>query len=216
MKSTVIMMVAAVLVTILAPAGWAQVFYGYPGATTAEDDRPAVGANAGFGDDLFRLLGYGRFNVNTVSDLGLELLFDRTDSRVEANVWRWGFGADYKYAIVPEDTTAIPFDLALNAGFGYQNGGDMWNIRFPVGGVVSRPVAVGSSTTLVPFGGVYMLFEYASWDLPPWASGDHSDFDLEVELRAGSGYQISTTAMAYATLYLGAGTKFYLGVNFLL
>jgi hypothetical protein len=210
------MVAAAALVAALAPVSAAQVFYAYPGARAVAADQPALGANAGFGSDLFRILGYGRFNVNAVSDLGIELLFDRSDTAVETDVWRWGFGADYKYAIVPKDSTSMPFDLMVNAGFGYQNGGDMWNIRFPVGGLVSRPLQVKGDNVFVPYGGVYILFEYAKWDLPAGAAGDDSDFETDVELRAGAGYHINETALAYATLYLGAGTAFYLGINFLL
>jgi hypothetical protein len=216
MKLAQVSIAAVVLVVLLAPVAGAQVFYSYPGAPPIKPDQPALGSNVGFGDDLFRVLGYGRFNVHSASDLGLELVFDKADSPVEANVWRWGFGADYKYAIVPSDSSSMPFDLAVNAGFGYQNGGDAWNIRFPVGGLVSRSLAVRTDQSLVPFGGVYILFDYASWNLPAGASGDNSDFEVDVELRAGAAYEITKTAMAYATLFLGAGTKLYLGVNFLL
>jgi hypothetical protein len=216
MKTTRLYLVAAVLVASLASAADAQVFYAYPGAPPTRPDHPAAGADIGFGDELFRLLGYGRFNVNSVSDLGIELLFDNTDTRIENDAWRWGFGVDYKYAIVPKDSTRMPFDLAVNAGFGYQSGGDMWNIRFPVGGVVSRPLRVAGDNALVPYGGVYILFQYAKWDLPPGVPGDDDNYETEVELRAGAGYQINRTSTACATLYLGAGTKFYLGVNFLL
>jgi hypothetical protein len=208
---------AVVFVAGFAPGAVAQVYYSYPGAPPARPDQPALGANVGFGDELFRILGYGRFNVNSTSDLGIELLFDNTDTPVDADAWRWGFGADYKYAIIDWDSTSNePFDLAVNAGFGYQNGGDLWNIRFPVGGLVSRPVKLKSDNVLVPYGGVYVLFEYAKWNLPLGAAGDDSDFDVDVELRVGTGYEIGKTATAYATLYLGAGTKFYLGINFIL
>ena len=216
MKATRVMMAAVALVAVLAPMTGAQVFYTYPGAPPVKPDQPALGANIGFGSDLFRILGYGRFNVNSASDLGIELIFDKADTPVDANVWRWGFGADYKYAIAPKDTTRLPFDLALNAGFGYQNGGDLWNIRFPVGGLVSRPLKFKGDNVLVPYGGVYVLFEYAKWNLPPSSMGDDSDFEVDVELRAGAGYEFNETALAYATLFVGAGTKFYLGINFLL
>jgi hypothetical protein len=216
MKVWIFVIAVATIAALLAPAAVAQVFYSYPGAPPARSDQPALGANAGFGDDLFRLVGYGRFNVNTVSDIGLELIFDHADTPVESNVWRWGFGADYKYAIVPQDSSSMPFDLAANAGFGYQSGGDYWNIRFPIGGLISRQIEVRTNDKLVPFGGVYVLFDYGSWDFPPGVPGDDSDFDVDVELRMGSGYEISQTAMAYASLFLGAGTKFFVGVNFLL
>jgi hypothetical protein len=216
MKATRVIIAAVALVAVLAPVTGAQVFYTYPGAQPAKPDQPALGANIGFGSDLFRILGYGRFNVNSASDLGIELLFDKADTPVDTDVWRWGFGADYKYAIVPKDTTSLPFDLALNAGFGYQNGGDLWNIRFPVGGLVSRPLNFKGDNVLVPYGGVYVLFEYAKWNLPSSSTADDSDIEVDVELRAGAGYEFNKTALAYATLFLGAGTKFYLGINFLL
>lgn len=208
---------AVVFMVGFAPGAIAQVFYAYPGAPPTRPDQPALGGNVGFGDDLFRIVGYGRFNVNSVSDLGIELLFDNSDTPVDTDVWRWGFGADYKYAILAWDSTSNePFDLAVNAGFGYQSGGDMWNIRFPVGGLVSRPVKLKGDNVLVPYGGVYVLFEYAKWNLPYGVAGDDSDFETDVELRIGTGYELNKKAMAYATLYLGAGTKFYLGINFLL
>jgi hypothetical protein len=216
MKSWIVCVAVATLAALLAPAAVAQVFYSYPGAPPARSDQPALGATAGFGDDLFRLLGYGRFNANSVSDIGIELVFDHADTPVEANTWRWGFGTDYKYAIVPQDSSSMPFDLAANAGFGYQSGGDYWNIRFPVGGLISRQIEVREKDKLVPFGGVYVLFDYGSWSLPPGVPGDDSDFDVDVELRLGSAYQVSQTAMAHASLFLGAGTKFFVGVNFLL
>jgi hypothetical protein len=220
MKSIRMTLAAATIVvalTTLATTAGAQVFYSYPGAPPVKGDHPALGANVGFGDDLFRLLGYGRFNVMSMSDLGLELIFDKTDTPVESNIWRWGFGVDYKMAITPKDSTSeMPFDLAVDVGFGFQNGGEMWNLRFPVGGVVSRPLELGSDRALVPYGGVYVLFEYASWNWPSGSSDDDSDFEVDVELRTGVGLEISKSAVANATLFLGNGTKFYLGINFLL
>jgi hypothetical protein len=199
---------AVVIVALLAPAVGAQVFYMYPGAPPVKKDEPAVGATIAFGDDLFRILGYGRFNINNVSDIGVELLTDNTD-----DVWRGGLAADYKYAIVPKETE-MPFDLSVNGGFGYQWGGDISNILFPVGGLVSRPVELSGGQVLVPYGGVYILFQYTSWDLPPGVPGDTSDWDTDVELRIGSAFVINESSRAFATLHIGAGTRFYLGINF--
>lgn len=215
-STIVLVVVTAVVATGLAPEVGAQVYYTYPGAPPVKPDQPALGADVGFGDELFRVLGHGRFNVNSDSDLGLELLFDNADTPADTDVWRWGFAVDYKYAIMEWDSTDnVPFDLAVNAGFGYQNGGDMWNLRFPVGGIVSRPIPIRDDNAFVPYGGVYVLFDYANWELPLGVPGD-SDFEVDVELRIGAGYELKETALAYATLHLGAGTRFYLGINFLL
>jgi hypothetical protein len=205
---------AMAIVALLASFAGAQVYYMYPGAPPVKKDEPAVGVNIGFGDKLFRTLGYGRFNVNSRSDLGIEVTADNTDT-FEPDVWRFGLGADYKFAIVPKETE-MPFDLAVDAGFGFQSGGDMFNINVPVGGVLSRPMELKGERVLVPYGGVYVLIQYSSWDLPVGATGDDSDWEVDVELRGGAGYEINKKSIAYASLFLGAGTKFYLGINFLL
>jgi len=213
--------VAAALVAVMAASAAAQVYYIYPSAPPVKADQPAVGADVGFGDnefgyDLFRIVGHGRFNVMSTSDLGIELIFDNTDTPVEADAWRWGLGVDYRIAIVPKDSTSMPFDLALNAGFAYQNGGDLWNLRFPVGALVSRTSELKGGRRLVPYGGVYVLFDYASWNWPAGVSGDDSDFSVDVELRAGAGLEINESSMAYVSLFLGSGTKIFLGINFVL
>jgi hypothetical protein len=206
---------AAAIVALLASAAGAQVFYMYPGAPPVKADQPAAGVNIGFGDNLFRTLGYGRFNVNSASDIGIELVFDNTDTAVETDKWRIGLAADYKYAIIP-DSTDMPFDLSVNGGFGFQSGGDMKNILIPVGGLISGPLELSNGQVLVPYGGVYVLIAYSTWDLPLGATGDTSKWDTDVELRGGAAYHINKTAAAYASLFIGAGTKFYVGINFLL
>lgn len=203
---------AAVIVALLSPAVSAQVFYTYPGAPPVEKNEPAVGATIAFGDHLFRLLGYGRFNVNSVSDIGIELLTDRADA-VDGKAWRGGLAADYKYAIVPKETE-MPFDLSVNSGFGYQWGGELSNLVLPIGGLMSRPVQLESGYIIMPYGGVYVLFQYEWWDLPPGVPGDTSDWSTDVELRLGGSFVIKESSKAYASLHLGAGTKFYLGINF--
>ena len=79
---------ALVIVALLAPAAGAQVFYMYPGAPPVKKNEPAVGATIAFGDNLFRILGYGRFNVNKVSDIGVEVLTEgrRAPAHVDRNV----------------------------------------------------------------------------------------------------------------------------------
>jgi len=202
---------AVLLIAFVAPQAGAQVFYMYPGAPPVKQDQPAVGLTVGFGDNLFRTVGYGRFNVNKSSDIGVEIVLDNTDV-VDSDVWRGGMAVDFKYAIVPKDST-LPFDLSVGGGFGYEWGGDMTNVEIPVGGLVSRPLELNGGSVLVPYGGVYILVRYTSIDVP---SVDSSDWDFDVELRVGSGYHINQSSMVYATLHVGAGTKFYVGINFLL
>jgi hypothetical protein len=196
-----------VLGATIVPEAAAQVYHMYPGAPPVKKDAPALGITIGFGDELFRTLGYGRFNVNSVSDIGIELVMDKQNED-----WRGGVGADYKYAIVPSETT-MPFDLSANAGFGFITGNDITNIDIPIGGMISRPLELSSGGVLVPYGGVYVLIDYRSWST---GVGDDSDWTVDVELRGGAGYNFSNTVRGYANLHFGAGTRFYVGIRFVL
>jgi hypothetical protein len=202
--------VAAIIVFIagfLVSPAVAQVYHMYPGAPAVEKDAPALGVTVAFGDHLFRTLGYGRFNINPVSDIGVEIVADNGN-----DVWRSGAGADFKYNIVPKEST-LPFDLAVNGGLGFITGHDVTNVDIPLGGLVSRPLELSNGGVLVPYGGVYILISHLSWST---ALGDESDWETDVELRGGAGYQITKTSLAYANLQFGAGTRFYIGIRFIL
>lgn len=207
--SAVICAVTAMVVLggAMVPQATAQVYHLYPGAPPVKKDAPALGITIGFGDELFRTLGYGRFNVNSVSDIGIELIADKQNEE-----WRGGVGADYKYGIVPKETT-MPFDVSVNAGFGFVTGNDITNIDIPLGGMISRPLELSSGGVIVPYGGVYVLIDYVSVST---AFGDETDWDVDVELRGGAGYNFSNAVRGYANLHLGAGTRFYVGIRFVL
>lgn len=198
---------AVALTTAAASPAVAQIYHAYPGAPAVEKDAPALGVTVGFGDDLFRTLGFGRFNVNDVSDIGVEVVADNGN-----DVWRGGGGADYKYTIVPKQSE-LPFDLAVNGGVGFITGGNVTNVDIPLGGLISRPLELSNGGVIVPYGGVYILISNVSVSTE---LVDESDWETEVELRGGAGYVINGTSLAYANLHLGAGTRFYVGIRFVL
>lgn len=200
--------VLAVALLALAPgAVRAQVFYLYPGAPVVPREDAALGGTVGFGSHLVRLLGYGRFNINPVADLGLEIVLDESDGD-----WRVGAGADAKYGIVPKDRT-MPFDLSLNAGIGFQSGGDATNIDVPVGGLISRAFQLENGRVVTPYGGLYLVFRHVSWDLPAGVPGDDSDTDLDLELRIGTSISVFTNGDAFVNLHIGEDFMFFLGYN---
>lgn len=184
----------------------AQVFYAYPGAPVVSDEQPALGPFIAIGDDLFRLAGYGRFNVTDQMDMGLELVFDLIDDD-----WFAGAGVDLKYSIIPVDRE-MPFDLSLNGGIGFTSGNDITMILAPVGGVISRPLKLSNGNVLTPYGGVYVLIEHISIDAGPF--GDFSDTDTDVELRAGVSLRLAEMIDIFTALHIGSGNKFYTGLNF--
>lgn len=206
-RSNAIVLALAACV-ILATIGIAngQVFYSYPGAPPVKDLEPAIGVAVGLGDDIFRIVGYSRFNLSSISDLGLEIVLDNLDDN-----WRAGLAADVRYAIVPKHST-LPFDLSLNGGMGIEGGGDITNFNVPLGAVLSRPLELNNGRVLVPFGGAYLLIVRTSIDTPP-GKRDFSDTEVDVELRGGANLIINDATGMYAALHIGAGTMFFIGLN---
>jgi hypothetical protein len=185
----------------------AQVFYEYPMAPVVQTDAFAAGSFVAVGEsDLVRFGGFSRLNATKYVDLGVELLFDHVDGDV-----RWGAGADVKLSVFPSNT-AIPFDLALNSGLGFILGDEVTIIQVPLGAVVSSPFKFDNGTLLVPYAGVYVLI--LNTDTERVNRPNLSDTDVDVELRAGLGYEITPAVDLFATLHLGSGGMFYLGVNF--
>lgn len=209
LKSALWILVAATLGG--AGAANAQVYHQYPGAPVVGDQEPAVGATFGFGEDLIRVLGYGRFNASDVADLGLEIVIDQFDPDPGDEGTRFGLAADFRYAIVPTDTE-LPFDLSLDGGFGFQTGADLTNINIPVGGVISRPLVLQNDRVIVPYGGLYLIYTHVSIDLPPGV-GDASDNELDLELRLGASVEIGGGLSGFANVHIGEAEMFAIGLN---
>ncbi|MFH1755784.1 MAG: hypothetical protein ABIA59_08795 [Candidatus Latescibacterota bacterium] len=203
---------------LLSSGAFAQVFYPYPAAPVVEENTPVFGPAIGIGDDLFRIIGFARFNISVPMDFGLEIVMDRFDTKeyvdnrlVSDSVWRFGAAGDVKYAFIPPDDTTMPFDLSFNAGFGFESGGDVTNIVVPIGVLISKPVEIAPNRLFTPFAGVYLLILHASVDLGPL--GDVSDTDTDVELRTGASVNVTERADMFAALHFGSGTRFYIGLN---
>jgi hypothetical protein len=206
----------ALIIAIFATLGAAgvadaQVFHQYPGAPIVSDTQPAVGAALGFGDDLLRLVGYGRFNVSEVSDFGIEVALDHWDANFGDDGWRFGVGADFKYAIVPAETE-LPFDLSITGGLGIQTGNDVRNFNIPAGAVISRPLELQNSRVLVPYGALYLVYSHVSVDVPP-GFPDFSDDDLDVELRLGTSLEFGAGIAGFVNIHIGDDEMFFIGVN---
>lgn len=211
-KRTMAAWVAAAALVAAAGAAHAQVFYMYPGAPPVSDNQPALGGDIGFGDhSLFRMLGYGRFNVSQESDLGVEVLLDNVDRPYGGGDWRFGAGVDFKYAIIPTQTD-LPFDLSLDGGFGFETGAHFTNFDIPVGGLISRGFKMRNGRTVLPYGGLYIVVRHVSIDEPGFP-GNLDDTDVDVELRFGGSVEIVRGTSIFASAFISDNSMFHLGVN---
>jgi hypothetical protein len=209
------LLITATALLALGTGASAQVFYEYPAAPVVRENEPVFGPAIAIGDDLFRINGFARFNVSPPFDFGLEIVFDRlsvTDvGSSNDDIWRFGAAADIKYLFIPPEDTTMPFDLAFNAGFGYESGGDITNIIVPIGALISKPIELSPSNLLTPYAGVYLLVVHTSVDAGG-DIGDVSDTDTDAELRGGVSIGVTDLADIFAALHLGSGNKFYIGM----
>lgn len=203
--------IAVVVVCALATGAGAQVFYSYPGARPVTDTSPSLGLVAGFGDNLVRLGGFGRFNLSSKSDLGLEAVFNNVKSEGAGNDTGYGgAGADGKYLFFParED---MQIDIAAQVGAGFLARSGYFLLHVPFGAIASHDFTTNDGRRITPYGGVYFIFDYASFDAPPGA--DSSDTDFDVEMRIGASAEIVKRGSLFAALHAGNGTMFFIGFN---
>ncbi|HEX6791806.1 MAG TPA: hypothetical protein VF247_10895 [Candidatus Krumholzibacteria bacterium] len=196
---------------VLAGGAHAQVFYSFPGAHPVTDSAVALGLVSGFGDNVVRLGGFGRFNLSSSADLGLEVMWDNVDAEnTSGDTDFWGAGLDGKYLIVSADGD-MPLDIAVQAGGGFESRSDYLNIHVPFGGLASHDFMMNDGRRITPYGGVYFVYDHVKID---YADGtDASDSDFDVEMRVGASAEIVKRGSLFAALHAGNGTMFFLGFN---
>jgi hypothetical protein len=205
----------AVLGFALVSGAHAQVFYSYPGARPVSDTSPSLGLVSGFGDNTVRLGGFGRFNLSSIADLGLEVMFQNVDTEdTSEDTGFWGAGADGKYLLV-EASEDTPFDVAAQVGAGFLSRSEYTLIHAPLGVTASHDFVMNDGRRIVPYGGVYLLFDYVKVDAPAGAPDDYDDSstDFDAEIRIGASAEIVKRGSLFAALHAGNGTMFFLGFN---
>ena len=206
--------VAAIMLFALVSGASAQVFYSYPGARPVTDTSPSLGLVAGFGENTVRLGGFGRFNLSSVADLGLEVMYDNVDNDGVGgdDTGFFGAGLDGKYLLMSAGE-GTSLDVAAQLGAGIMTREDYLLVHVPFGAIASHDFIMNDGRRITPYGGVYLLFDYVDIDLPEQAQGDESETDFEVELRIGASAEIVKRGSLFAALHAGNGTIFFLGFN---
>ena len=203
--------VAMVVACALAGAAHAQVFYSFPGARPVTDSSPSLGLVAGFGDNTVRLGGFGRFNLSPRADLGLEAMFQNVKAEGTSNDTGYGGGGvdgKYQFFHARQD---MQIDIAANVGVGVLAKSDFYNIHVPFGALASHDFTMNDGRLIVPYAGLYFLYDYVHVNVPAPADNSKSDFDTE--LRIGASAEIVKKGSLFAALHAGNGTMFFIGFN---
>lgn len=201
---------AMVVACALAGAAHAQVFYSFPGAKPVPDASPSLGLVAGFGDNIVRLGGFGRFNLSERADLGLEAMYNNVkDDGTHNDTGYGGGGVDGKYQFY-HARQDMQIDIAANAGVGVLARSSYYNIHVPFGALASHDFTLNDGRLIVPYAGLYFVYDYVHVDVNG-ESGSDSDFDTE--LRIGASAEIVKKGSLFAALHAGNGTMFFIGFN---
>lgn len=205
---------AAAVLFLLNTPSYAQVYHLFPGAPVVSAGEVEVGPYLSIGDNLVRMGGFARFNLNKHIDVGLEGILDNSHDN-----WRAGAGADLKYLVAPT-SFSLPFELALNGGIGFDSGNHVTNILFPLGALASRTLILAQGRELTPYGGIYVVIYHISSSITVPGFGvipdrkiDFDDTDTDVELRMGASFRFMPRTYAFAALHLGMGNRFYIGIT---
>lgn len=203
-------MVAAVLV-MGASASRAQVFYSFPGAKPVTDASPSLGLVAGFGDNVVRLGGFGRFNLSQKSDLGLEAMYNNVkNDATDDDTGYYGAGIDGKWWFF-EARQDMQIDIAANLGAGFLTRDDYWDIHVPIGAIASHDFIVNDGRVITPYAGFYLIVDHFRVEGP---EGSHSsDTDSDAEIRIGASAEIVKKGSLFAALHAGNGAMFFVGFN---
>lgn len=201
---------SAALVLAMASLADAQVFYSYPGARPVTDTSPSLGLVSGFGDNVIRLGGFGRFNISPVADLGLEAIYQSVDVSGSGNdIGYGGAGIDGKYLLMSANEN-MPLDISAQVGAGFLARSGYFNLHIPFGAMTSHDFTTSDGRRITPYGGVYFVFDYFNVDSP---GGNSTDSDFDVEMRVGAAAEIVKRGSLFAALHAGNGTMFFLGFN---
>jgi len=203
--------VAVVAMCALAGAAQAQVFYSFPGAKPVSDASPSLGLVAGFGDNVVRLGGFGRFNLSSRADLGLEAMFNNVKGEGTAEDTGFGGGGldgKYQFYSARQD---MQIDIAANAGVGVLARSSYYNIHVPFGVLASHDFTMKDGRLIVPYAGLYFIYDFVHVDVP--APADNSDSHFDTELRIGASAEIVKKGSLFAALHAGNGTMFFIGFN---
>jgi hypothetical protein len=203
--------IATFVLFIGVAAANAQVFYSYPGARPVTDTSPSLGLVAGFGDNVVRLGGFGRFNLSPRSDLGLEAMFNNVKVEDSTDDTAYGGGGiDGKYLFF-ESRQDMQIDIAANVGAGFLTRNDYLNVHVPIGAIASHDFVMNDGRLITPYAGLYVLVDYIKIEGP---EGVHnSDTDSDAEIRIGASAEIVKRGSLFAALHAGNGTMFFIGFN---
>jgi hypothetical protein len=194
-----------------ASASHAQVFYSYPGAKPVTDTSPSLGLVAGFGDNVVRLGGFGRFNLSTRSDLGLEVMYNNVkNDATDDDTGYYGAGVDGKWLFF-ESRQDMQIDIAANLGAGFLTRNDYWDIHVPIGALASHDFVTSDGRRITPYAGFYFIIDHINVEAPEGAH--QSDTDSDAEIRLGASADIVKNGSLFAALHAGNGTMFFIGFN---
>jgi len=143
----------------------------------------------------------GRLKVGLVDNEGIDTKFV--------------VGADFKWQYWTYGSeTSHPFDMAVGGFFEYADYDFISVVQFGGHLIGSYPIKLKSGGTLAPYARLNARLEAISLDLPPQASGDDSETNLELGINGGVQWIMTSTVTFYGEFQFDGNDGVFLGVDF--
>ncbi len=211
----------AILVSVLALAGvtercCAQAFGHFCPARTVDYQGSSAGAYLMIADNVVGLLGQFRYGATEVLDFGVQIGFQSVESRhytgglfEEYDDTHLLLAGDGKYMIRGADDD-LPVDISMDIGLGFVDMENANRLLFTFGGQGALRDPRLQSRGLEPYLGLVLIVDRLSIDLP---GGTDTDIDNDLEIRLGTTYELSRTAVFMAEIQAGSGTTLVVGLG---
>lgn len=167
-------------------------------------------------DNVVGLLGQFRYGATEVLDFGVQIGFQSVESRhytgglfEEYDDTHLLLAGDGKYMIRSADDD-LPVDISMDIGLGFVDMENANRLLFTFGGQGALRDPRLQSKGLEPYLGLVLIVDRLSIDLP---GGTDTDIDNDLEIRLGTTYELSRTAVFMAEIQAGSGTTLVVGLG---
>lgn len=197
-----------VLSLVFASVSQAQFLGQVSTARTVSPGGSMVGGYIGFQDELIALFGQYRYGFAKYFDGGVKFgfidYFDETGLVL---------GGDLKYQILQDPFTA-PLDLALSGSVEFAATDPVTVLSFGGNVIGSKDFKLNTGRTISPYGKINLRAERVEVDLPPPASGNASDTDLEIGGYFGADFEVANSFHLLGEFVFDNEFGFIFGVNY--
>jgi hypothetical protein len=214
MKKIIVLMVAALVLTTGTSHSKGAIGSALGTLTTARSMGQGSG-DFGFGlgiSDGTSFVGSFAYGLSEFSNGRIRIGLSDSDYTTDTKIV---FGVDYLWqfwSYGPQSTH--PFDFSVGGFLEYADYTAISVLQLGGQLVASYPISMNNGRAITTYGRLNARMESLSRDLPPQATGDDSESNLEIGFNAGVKWEMTPTVDLYGEFQLDGNDGLFLGIDF--